>query len=166
MVLTVAGNETTRFLLTGGIEALLERPDQLALMHRDPSLIPSAIEEMARWVSPVLQMRRTATEDCDLFGTPITAGTKVVLYFASANRDERAFEDADQFRIDRKSNRHLGFGVGAHFCMGAHLARLEAKIFFEEWLKDVKAPEIVEPSKRAASNWFTGYDHLKLSWSR
>lgn len=166
MVLTVAGNETTRFLLTGGLEAILDRPSQLEKLRQDPSLIPSAIEEMARWVSPVLQMRRTATEDGDLFGTPIKAGTKVVLYFSSANRDERAFADADQFHVDRKNNRHLGFGVGAHFCMGAHLARLEAKIFLEEFLREIRHAEVVVPSTRAASNWFTGYDDLTLSWSR
>jgi cytochrome P450 len=166
MVLTVAGNETTRFLLTGGLEAIINHPDQLAKLRSDPGLIPSAIEEMARWVSPVLQMRRTATEDGDLFGTPIKAGTKVVLYFSSANRDERAFDGADEFRVDRKNNRHLGFGVGAHFCMGAHLARLEAKIFLEEFLREIGEVEVVAPSTRSASNWFTGYDDLKLRWSR
>lgn len=166
MVLTVAGNETTRFLLTGGLEAILERPEQLAKLRSHPGLIPSAIEEMARWVSPVLQMRRTATVDCDLFGTPITAGTKVVLYFSSANRDERVFDAADEFHVDRKGNRHLGFGVGAHFCMGAHLARLEARIFLEEFLQQIRHAEVVTPATRAASNWFTGYDSLELSWSR
>ncbi|MYL99751.1 cytochrome P450 [Novosphingobium sp. FGD1] len=166
MVLTVAGNETTRFLLTGGLEALLTSPGQLDQLRSDPGLIPSAIEEMARWVSPVLQMRRTATEDVDLFGTPIKAGDKVVLYFASANRDERVFEDAGQFMVDRKGNRHLGFGVGAHFCMGAHLARLEAKIFLEEFIRDIRDVHVVSPSTRARSNWFTGYDNLMLRWSR
>ncbi|AIT81472.1 cytochrome P450 [Novosphingobium pentaromativorans] len=166
MVLTVAGNETTRFLLTGGMEALLTRPDEMAKLRSNPALIPLAIEEMARWVSPVLQMRRTATVDTDLFGTPIKAGTKVVIYFASANRDERAFENADEFHVDRKNNPHVGFGVGAHFCMGAHLARLEAKIFLEEFLKNVRHAEVARPAQRAASNWFTGYDNLLLRWSR
>lgn len=166
MVLTVAGNETTRFLLTGGIEALIERPDQLRMLRADPALAGSAVEEMARWVSPVLQMRRTATEDHDLFGTPITAGSKVVLYFSSANRDERAFDAPGEFRIDRKPNRHVGFGVGAHFCMGAHLGRLEARIFLEEFLREVRSVEIVSPSERAPSNWFTGYTGLSLRWKR
>jgi len=166
MVLTVAGNETTRFLLTGGMEALLTRPDQLAMLREDPALIASAVEEMARWVSPVLQMRRTAAVNSDLFGTPIEAGTKVVLYFASANRDERAFENAAEFHVDRRNNRHVGFGIGAHFCMGAHLARLEAKIFLEEFLREIRQAEVVRPAKRAASNWFTGYDNLMLSWAR
>lgn len=165
MVLTVAGNETTRFLLTGGLEELLRHPEQIEQLRHDAKAIPAAVEEMARWVSPVIQMRRTATKDLDLFGTPIRAGAKVVLYFASANRDEQAFEHADQFRVDRKPNHHLGFGIGAHFCMGAHLARLEARLFFEELLRTKQAIRVVEPAQRSANNWFSGYDSLMLEWS-
>ncbi len=121
---------------------------------------------MARWVSPVIQMRRTAVEDGDLFGTPITAGDKVVLYFASANRDERVFDAPEQFRIDRKPNPHLAFGIGAHFCMGAHLARLEARIFLEELFATMRHIRVVEPARRAANNWFSGYDRLMVEWSR
>ncbi|MEL6877173.1 MAG: cytochrome P450 [Pseudomonadota bacterium] len=166
MVLTVAGNETTRFLLTGGLEELLRHPGQVQHLRANSAAIPSAVEEMARWVSPVIQMRRTATEDTDLFGTPIRAGDKVVLYFASANRDERVFEDADSFRIDRKPNPHLAFGVGAHFCIGAHLARLEARVFFEEMLAAMRHIRISHPARRAANNWFSGYETLMVEWSR
>ncbi len=166
MVLTVAGNETTRFLLTGGLEELLRHADQVRHLRDNPAAIPAAVEEMARWVSPVIQMRRTATRDCDLFGTPIHAGDKVVLYFASANRDASVFDRADEFRIDRKPNHHLGFGIGAHFCMGAHLARLEARIFFEELFAAKRQVGIVQPSKRAANNWFSGYETLMVEWSR
>ncbi len=170
MVLTVAGNETTRFLLTGGLQELLQHPDQVRHLRDDPSAIPQAVEEMARWVSPVIHMRRTATRDQDLFGTPIAAGDKVVLYFASANRDERAFGGGDggahQFRVDRKPNPHLAFGVGAHFCMGAHLARLEARIFFEELFSTMRTVRVVEPATRSANNWFSGYDRLMVEWQR
>lgn len=164
MVLTVAGNETTRFLLTGGLEELLAHHDQVRKLRDDRSAIPQAVEEMARWVSPVIQMRRTAIEDCDLFGTPIASGDKVVLYFASANRDERVFNMPGQFRIDRKPNPHLAFGVGAHFCMGAHLARLEARLFFEELFDATGEIRIVEPARRSANNWFSGYDRLMVEW--
>lgn len=164
MVLTVAGNETTRFLLTGGLEELLKHKDQVAHLRATRSAIPAAVEEMARWVSPVIQMRRTAVRDQDLFGTPIRAGDKVVLYFASANRDERAFVDADRFLIDRTPNPHLAFGVGPHFCMGAHLARLEARIFFEELLALRSRVRVIEPATRSANNWFSGYDRFIVEW--
>ena len=166
MVLTVAGNETTRFLLTGGLEELLKHPAQVRHLRDNADAIPTAVEEMARWVSPVIQMRRTATRNQDLFGTPIRAGDKVVLYFASANRDERMFELADQFRIDRKPNHHLAFGVGAHFCMGAHLARLEARIFFEELFAIMRDVRVVEPAQRSPNNWFSGYERLMVEWRK
>ncbi|MGB7406754.1 MAG: cytochrome P450 [Pacificimonas sp.] len=166
MVLTVAGNETTRFLLTGGLEELLAHPDQVAALRNDAPQIQGAVEEMARWVSPVLQMRRTAVEDMDLFGTSIVAGDKVVLYFSSANRDERVFENAAQFDVSRRPNPHLAFGVGAHFCMGAHLARLEARIFFEELFASVGDIRVIAPAQRSESNWFTGYDNLQIEWAR
>ncbi len=166
MVLTVAGNETTRFLLTGGLEELLRHPDQVETLRADPANIPVAVEEMARWVSPVVQMRRTATQDQELFGTQIRAGDKVVLYFASANRDERAFDAPDCFRIDRKPNAHLAFGVGAHFCIGAHLARLETRIFFEEMFALTSRARLVEPARRSANNWFSGYDRMMVEWER
>ncbi|MGB3754458.1 MAG: cytochrome P450 [Parerythrobacter sp.] len=166
MVLTVAGNETTRFLLTGGLEELLRHPEQVQTLRNDASAIPGAVEEMARWVSPVIHMRRTAVENGDLFGTQIAAGDKVVLYFASANRDERVFNAPEQFRIDRKPNPHLAFGIGAHFCMGAHLARLEARIFLEELFATMRHIRVVEPAQRAANNWFSGYDRLMVEWSQ
>ena len=166
MVLTVAGNETTRFLLTGGLEALLTEPAQLRRLQAERAAIPGAVEEMARWVSPVIQMRRTATRATDLFGTHIAKGDKVVLYFASANRDERAFDEPDRFRIDRKPNPHLAFGAGAHFCMGAHLARLEARVFLEELFALTSDIRLVAPAKRSANNWFSGYDELIVEWRR
>ena len=164
MVLTVAGNETTRNLLSGGLEQLCRQPRDMARLREAPGLIPKAVEEMVRWVSPVIQMRRTAIEDSDLFGVPIAAGTKVVLYFASGNRDERMFDRAGDFIIDRQPNAHMGFGIGPHFCLGAHLARVETQIFFEEFFKRYSACEIEGLGDRLPSNWFAGTAKLMVKW--
>lgn len=164
ILLTVAGNETTRFLLTGGLEQLCLQQDDLVLLRQSPDMLPFAVEEMVRWVSPVMQMRRTAIEDCDLYGTPIKAGAKVVLYFVSANRDPRAFYDATSFLIDRKPNPHIGFGIGPHFCLGAHLARLETRIFFEEFFKRVRRCTLAAAGDRLPSNWFRGHTRLMVEW--
>ncbi|TVQ44898.1 MAG: cytochrome P450 [Gammaproteobacteria bacterium] len=164
MLLTVAGNETTRFLIASGLEQLLLQPDDLARLRRQRELVPQTVEEMVRWVSPVVQMRRTATADCDLFGTPIRTGDKVVLYFASANRDERVFQDAGRFFIDRHPNPHVGFGAGPHVCLGAELARLEARAFFEEFLDSIEDCMLCEPGDPLPSNWFAGLTRLRLEW--
>lgn len=169
MVLTVAGNETTRFLLAGGLEQLCLARDQLAALMQNPTpgFRKTAVEEMVRWVTPVIHMRRTAIRDGDLFGTRIRAGDKVVLYFASANRDERVFgQDAAGFRLDRSPNPHLGFGQGGHFCLGAHLARMETHIFWEEFvarIRDVHLP--YGPGERLASHWFAGLQSLIVEWA-
>lgn len=164
MVLTVAGNETTRFLVSGGLEQLCRQPEEFARLRANQQLIPVAVEEMVRWVTPVMHMRRTATEDCEIGGVPIRRGDKVVPYFASANRDERQFADGDQFRIDRQPNPHLGFGQGAHFCMGAHIARAEARIFFEEYFARYKQCELKELGERLPSYWFGGLTRLVVEW--
>lgn len=166
MVLTVAGNETTRFLLAGGLEALLETPDQFDALRADAALITPAVEEMARWVTPVVQMRRTTTEDLDLFGTPVPKDTKVVLYFASANRDEDVFgPTADQFRVARSPNHHMGFGHGNHFCLGAHIGRMETQIFWEEFLKRDLKVALHPGTGRLPSNWFAGLTRLNVELS-
>lgn len=163
MVLTVAGNETTRFLLAGGLEALLENPDQFDALRADPGLITPAVEEMARWVTPVVQMRRTTTEPLDLFGTPVPENTKVVLYFASANRDEEVFgPTANQFRIDRSPNHHMAFGHGNHFCLGAHIGRMEVQIFWQEFLKRGLTVSQQPGTERLPSNWFAGLTRLNV----
>jgi len=169
MLLTVAGNETTRFLLAGGIEQLCRSTAQLGALMADQShgFRDRAVEEMVRWVTPVIHMRRTAIEDTDLFGTPIKAGDKVVLYFAAANRDERAFgEDASEFRLDRDTNPHLGFGQGGHFCLGAHLARIEAQIFWEEFCARRSEVRLTDGlGDRLPSHWFAGLQRLMVAWS-
>jgi cytochrome P450 family 142 subfamily A polypeptide 1 len=136
MLVLVGGDETTRHVISGGVAALLQHPDQLALLRSDPSLLPSAIEEMLRWATPVRNMNRTATHDVDVNGLTIREGDRVLLLYPSANRDERAFEDPFRFDITRNPNDHVAFGAyGRHHCLGASLARLELRVLFEELLR-------------------------------
>jgi cytochrome P450 len=135
MTLLVAGNETTRNLISHGALALATNPDQLTLLHADRARIPGAVEEMLRWGTPVGSFMRTATRDVELRGTRIREGDRVLLLYASANRDEAVFgADAEEFRILRDAGDHVAFGFGEHFCLGAALARMEARIVFEELL--------------------------------
>jgi len=136
LTLLVAGNETTRTLVSGGAEALVRHPDQQALLAGDPSLLARAVEEMLRWVTPIQAFGRTAVVDVELAGTPVPAGTFLVMLYASANRDEAAFgPDAGSFDVRRATAApHLAFGFGEHSCLGASLARLEARVFFDELL--------------------------------
>ncbi|POM24930.1 Linalool 8-monooxygenase [Actinomadura rubteroloni] len=129
--LLVAGHETTRNLLAGGMVALHRHPDEWTAVVRDPSRVPAVVEEMVRWTSPVLSMGRTAICDVELHGRRIRAGQRVVLWFCSGNRDETVFADPDRFVGDRAPNDHLGFGWGAHACLGAPLARLQTRLFLE-----------------------------------
>jgi cytochrome P450 len=165
MVLTAAGNETTRYLISGGLEQLCLQPDDLARLAQAPEMLSDAVEEMVRWVSPVMMMRRTATQETALAGTVFKAGDKVVVYFVSANRDERKFADPDKFILTRGENPHIGFGLGPHFCLGAHLARLEARIFFEELFQRVSDIHLVGPAEKIASYWFSGYASLPARWN-
>ena len=165
LLLVIAGNETTRFLLAGGLEQLLLQPAAMQRLREDPSLIPSAVEEMIRWVTPVIHMRRTVTEDTQAFGLDVPAGSKFVLYFSAANRDPEVFDDPHSFRIDRTPNKHVGFGAGHHFCMGAYLARLEAQIFLEEFLSITRDCELTADAERIPSYWFAGLQRLPVRWS-
>ncbi len=132
--LVTAGNDTTRTMLSSGLLALLQHPDQLAMLRADPSLIPSAVEEILRWANPLHYFRRTAVADTELGGKAIAAGDKVAMIYTSANRDEAVFDDPQAFDITRSPNHHLSFGIATHFCLGVHLARLEGRVFFEEVL--------------------------------
>jgi cytochrome P450 len=135
MSLLVAGNETTRALISGGLWELAKHPEQRAALTADPSLVPTAVEEMLRWVTPILAMARTATRDTEVTGCPVKEGQFLVLHYMAANRDPSAFgADAHAFDITRAPNPHVAFGVGEHFCLGAGLARLEAKVLLEELL--------------------------------
>jgi cytochrome P450 len=160
LVLTVAGNETTRNLLTGSVHVLGERG--LWPQLRDKRELRSGLEEMVRWVSPVVHMRRTAATDVELHGRTIREGDKVVLWYASANRDERVFHDPDEFILHRKPNKHLGFAAGPHFCLGAHLARMEVRVFYQEILERDIHIELLGPPDRLVSNWFHGFKRLPV----
>ena len=147
-----AGNDTTVTMMVGGIWALLQHPDQLAELRADPSLIPGAIEEILRWVPPLHYFRRTASEDAELSSTQIKAGDKVAMYYTSANRDEKVFADSQRFDIHRNPNPQLSFGIGEHFCLGVHLARLEGRVFFEELLSTFGTIEMNGEPRRTRSN--------------
>lgn len=163
MLLMNAGSETTRNLITGGTLALFEHPDQRARLAADPGLLPSAIEEMLRWVTPVMHFRRTAQEDLELGGQSIAAGDKVVMWYTSANRDEAQFPGADTFDIARAPNEHVSFGAGGpHFCLGASLARLEARILFEEMLTRLPTLEQAGEPVRLKSNFINGIKSLPV----
>ncbi len=130
-MLVGGGNETTRNTITGGLKALLEHPDQAALLAADPEVVSeTATEEILRWVCPVIQFARTATADTELGGQRISAGDVVVLWYPSANRDERQFPDPYRFAVNRRPNAHVAFGHGEHFCLGANLARWELRAVF------------------------------------
>lgn len=150
--LVTAGNDTTKTMLSSGLLALLQHPDQLAELRRDPGLIPGAVEEILRWANPLHYFRRTATADTEIRGVPIRAGDKVAMYYTSANRDEDVFEDPDRFDIHRDPNPHLSFGIAEHFCLGVHLARLEGRVFFEELLATFGEIELVGEPVRVRSN--------------
>ena len=163
MLLTVAGNETTRNLISHGMHALMQHPDQYALLRNEPSLVDSAVEEMLRWASPVMHFRRTASRDCEIGGQKIAEGDKVVIWYISANRDETVWDDPYTFDITRQDNQHVSFGGGGpHFCLGANLARMEARVMFRELIERF---ELIEPAgdcQRLRSNFINGIKHLPV----
>jgi len=162
-LLAVAGNETTRNLISHGMLALLENPDQLDLLLADPSLLPSAVDEMLRYASPVMYMRRTAQSDLELHGETIKQGDKVALWYIAANHDPAVFEDPHRFDIRRTPNEFLAFGGGGpHFCLGSHLAKLEITVMFEEILARIPRAELAGPVERLRSNFINGIKHMPL----
>lgn len=162
-LVVIAGNDTVRSALPGGVLALLEHPDEYRRLRENPELLPSAVEEMLRWHPPVLTFRRTASRDTELSGQRIRAGDKVVVYFASAHFDERAFPDPYRFDLAREPNDHLAFGQGPHLCLGAHFGRLQLRTFFREFLR---LPEVRLDGevRHLTSNFINGITHLPLHW--
>jgi cytochrome P450 len=161
---SVAGNETLRNGLPGGMLALMSTIDTQGRLREDPALLPHAVEEMLRWWTPVMHFRRTATVDTELAGTRIRAGDKVVVWFSSANRDPDAFPDPDSFRPDRTPNDHLTFGHGPHFCLGAHLARVQLRAMFTAVLDLLGEVEPAGEPVRLRSNFQNGIKSLPIRW--
>ena len=168
LLLQNAGSETTRNLITSGTLALLEHPDQLARVHDDLSLVPVAIEELLRYVTPVMSFCRTAVTDTVVGGQDIRAGDRLLMAYASANRDERAFDDPDGLDVTRRPNEHVAFGAGGpHFCLGASLARLEGKEMFEAILTRFDGLELdaeVADLPRVHSVLIDGFAHMPVRW--
>jgi cytochrome P450 family 142 subfamily A polypeptide 1 len=163
VLLTVAGNETTRNALTGGLLAFSRFPDQREKLAANPDLIDLAVDEIVRYVSPVLTFCRTVTETHEYKGHTFEAGQRVLMLYQSANRDEDVFEDPDEFRVDRDPNPHLGFGIGTHYCLGANLARAEIKVVFEELfarLGDIRVDDPDAPLDRGDSSLVLALKHL------
>jgi cholest-4-en-3-one 26-monooxygenase len=163
-LLVEAGNETTRNAISGGLLAFDEHPGEWEKLRVRPELLPDAVEEILRWVSPISHFTRVATEDYQLRGDKIRVGDQVALYFASANRDEEVFENPFAFRVDRNPNPHLTFGFGEHFCMGAQLARVELEIIYGLLLERLESFEVCGPVERLSSITNGSIKHLRVRY--
>jgi cholest-4-en-3-one 26-monooxygenase len=163
-LLVVAGNETTRNATSGGLWALIQNPGELEKLKRDPSLVDSAVEEIVRWTTPVIQFTRTATEDTEIRGQKIRAGEAVCMFYPSANRDEDVFEAPFSFRVDRNPNPHLAFGIGEHVCLGQHLARLELRVIFKHLARRLDCAELCGEPARLRSSFVGGIKHLPIRY--
>ncbi len=164
LLILIGGDETTRHVLSGGMFELLRHPEQLGKLAGDRTLLPGAVEEMLRWVSPIKNMARQITRDVELHDQILRAGEKLLLLYPSANRDERVFADPEHFDITRNPNDHVAFGFGAHFCLGNRLARMELSVMFDrllDRLPDLRLAADVEPEKRAA-NFVSGFESMPV----
>ncbi len=166
LLLTVAGNETTRNLTSGAMQAFFEHPDEWKRLRDDRSLLPQAVEEMLRFVTPVMNFRRTAMRETELSGTKIREGDKVVFYHTSANRDEDVFEHPGRFDVGRSPNPHIAFGGGGpHFCLGANLARMEIRVMFEHLLDRLPDMHQAGDAQRLQSQFINGVKHLPVAFT-
>ena len=167
LLILIGGDETTRHVISGGAYQLLAHREQWEALRADRSLLPGAVEEMLRWVTPVKNMARTATRDIELGGQLIPRGEKVLLMFPSANRDEAVFTDPDTFDIRRTPNDHVAFGYGTHHCLGANLARLELKVLFDELLDRLPDLALVDPAEPAhrPANFVSGYESMPVRFT-
>jgi cholest-4-en-3-one 26-monooxygenase len=165
LLLTVAGNETTRNLISGAMAAFFEHPDQWEMLRADRSLLPSAVEEMLRFVTPVMNFRRQSTSRFELEGETIEEDQKVVFFHVSANRDEAVFADPHRFDITRDPNPHIAFGAGGpHFCLGANLARMEIRVMFDHLLDRMPDIRLAGEVERLQSPFINGVKHIPVSF--
>ena len=163
LLMVIAGNETTRNTITGGLIALSENPSQKQKLLNDFSLFSNAADEMLRWVSPVIYFRRTATKDTKIGEQSISKGDKVVMWYGAANRDEDIFKDAHLFRVDRENAKlHLAFGAGEHLCLGNRLGHMQIKILFEELLRSFPDIKVISEPIRIPSNFLDSISHLQV----
>ena len=165
LITATAGHDTTSATTAGGLKALMEHPDQFDRLRSDLSLMPNAVEEFLRWVAPVKHFARTATEDVELGGRTVRKGEQVVVFFASACRDEEIFENPFEFRIDREPNKHLAFGTGPHLCLGMYLARMEIKSFFEQLLPRLDYIEPAGDTGYLQANLVSGLTTLPVKYA-
>jgi len=165
VIVASAGHDTTSAAISGGLLALTENQDQLARLKADMSLIPLATEEIIRWSAPVKEFMRTTTRDTEVRGVPIKEGESVLLSYVSANRDEEIFENADKFDVGRDPNKHLSFGYGVHFCLGAALARMEINSFFTELIPRLESIELAGDPEFMATTFVGGLKHLPIRYS-
>ena len=165
LILAIAGNETTRNLISHGMLQLIRNPEAREKLTGDPSLIPSAVEEMLRYCAPVMYFRRTVTEDTELRGQKLRKGDKVTLWYPSGNRDEEIFDDPDTFDVTRKPNHHLAFGVGEHFCLGTHLARQEIRAMFQQLLTRLPDIELDGEVSYMRSHFIDGIKHIPVRFT-
>jgi len=164
LIVLTAGHETTRNAISGGMLALIEHPEELCRLKENPAWFETAADEIIRWTTPVNHFVRTAACDYELCGQQIRKGDSLALFYASANRDEEVFDAPFEFRVDRKPNPHLAFGIGEHFCLGASLARMEIRVLLAELLPRLKWVELDGPPERLASSFVGGVKHLPIRY--
>ena len=162
--MATAGHDTTRNALSGGLHALIEHPDELARLRRDPKLLPSAVEEILRWTTPVVNFTRTAACETAFRGHAIEKGDRVVLFYPSANRDEDVFAEPFRFQLDRVPNPHLAFGIGEHFCIGAKLARLEIATLLRQLVARMTCVELAGPVENLCASFVAGPKHMPIRY--
>lgn len=165
LIVATAGHDTTSATISGGLHALIEHPDQLHRLQREPALLPLAVEEMIRWVTPVKEFMRTARQDTVVRGVPIAAGESVLLSYPSGNRDEDVFTDPFTFDVGRDPNKHVAFGYGVHFCLGAALARMEITSFYAELLPRLTSVELAGTAEHTATIFVGGLKHLPIRYA-
>jgi cytochrome P450 len=165
VIIATAGHDTTSSTVSGGLHALVERPGELARLRDDPSLLPTAVDEMIRWVTPVKEFMRTATADTHVGEVPIKEGESLLLSYPSANRDEKVFDDPFRFDVGRDPNKHLAFGFGVHYCLGAALARIETRALFAELLPRLESIELAGQPEWVATTFVGGLKHLPVRYT-